>query len=519
MIGILSSAAQAGEHALELLGKSEAGRVSAVRKMCSAQVELDNAREENLRLGRRLRDQERLLSIIECKEERIKELETLLGTRKAAAEPYGLSTPSSKKVARRNSSEENRARRGGAPHGHVGRGRKAFSPADADRVALLGDDIPPCGCGGEWDEGRLADHSVLNFIPSRIEKVVYRKRVRTCMKCGRNVEDPTPGAMPNCLYGNSMVANALVEHYVHGTTTGGVTRRMGIGRGAFLGIAHRSAGIFRPAFGKIMSELRSCPVLHADETGWTMDGAKAYAWLFANKDFRVFMFRRTRASSVPKEALGDGNPDLVLVTDRYSGYSPLNVTHQYCFVHLLREVKKAETEFPEDGEVVSFAREIKPLLSEAILLRRMNLEPGRYTAKAERIRLGIMELCFRPAEHPAVLNIQSIFTENDGRLFQWTRSPEIPADNNYAERELRPTVIARKISFGSQSEKGMDTREILMTVLHTVRCRGHDPAKFIEQALDMVSKDRNADVSSLLPGGSPPGRTNQDGLAQPAGKD
>ncbi len=48
---------------------------------------------------------------------------------------------------------------------------------------------------------------------ARLEKVIYRKRVRICLDCGRSAECPTPGAMPNCLYGNSTVANALVEHY------------------------------------------------------------------------------------------------------------------------------------------------------------------------------------------------------------------------------------------------------------------------------------------------------------------
>ncbi len=492
MMAILSSAARKGEESAKLFDAEQNRRVEAVKKLSEVKVELEYAREENKRLKMRIEEQERL-------KRRISELEMLLETRKAVADPYGLSTPSSKRVTKINSTEENQSRRGGGRPGHRGSGRKAFSPEEADRVVLIDDDIPPCGCGGEWDEGKITDHSVFNFIPSRMEKVIYRKRMHTCLKCGRNAESPTPGAMPNCLYSNSTVANALMEHYVHGTTAGGVTRRTGIGRGAFLGIAHRTAEMFRPAFENILAELRLCHILHADETGWTMDGAKAYAWLFANKDFRVFLFRRTRASSVPEEALGDENPELVLVTDRYSGYSPLNVTHQYCFVHLLRDVKKEEKDFPKDLEVLSFAHEIKPLLSDAIHLRKMDLGPEEHTARAGQIRVKIMELCLRPAEHPAIQNIQCIFRENHDRLFQWVRSPEIPADNNYAERELRPTVIARKISFGSQSERGMSTREVLMTILHTVRCRGHDPAVFLEKALDKLAQGRNTDVSSLIP--------------------
>jgi len=83
-------------------------------------------------------------------------------------------------------------------------------------------------------------------------------------------------------------------------------------------------------------------------------------------------------------------------------------------------------------------------------------------------------------------------------MFQWVKSPDIPVENNFAERALRPMVIARKVSFGSQSERGLKTREILMTILHTARCRGHDPAAFLERALDLIAENDLAAVIRLL---------------------
>jgi hypothetical protein len=78
------------------------------------------------------------------------------------------------------------------------------------------------------------------------------------------------------------------------------------------------------------------------------------------------------------------------------------------------------------------------------------------------------------------------------------KSPDIPAENNFAERGLRPSVIARKISFGSQSDQGMHTREVLMTFLHMARLRGHDPGVFLERALNLLCSDSQADVLPLL---------------------
>ena len=99
---------------------------------------------------------------------------------------------------------------------------------------------------------------------------------------------------------------------------------------------------------------------------------------------------------------------------------------------------------------------------------------------------------------PGVQGIQNIFRENEDKLFHWVENPEIPCENNFGERNLRPVVILRKISFGCQSERGMRTREILMTILHTAKCRGHDPVNFLEKALNILSRNPKADLRHLI---------------------
>jgi len=70
------------------------------------------------------------------------------------------------------------------------------------------------------------------------------------------------------------------------------------------------------------------------------------------------------------------------------------------------------------------------------------------------------------------------------RLFHRVEDPLIPAENNFAERELRPLVIARKISFGSQSDAGARTREIMMTILHTLEKRSPNVEAAFKAALN-----------------------------------
>jgi hypothetical protein len=84
------------------------------------------------------------------------------------------------------------------------------------------------------------------------------------------------------------------------------------------------------------------------------------------------------------------------------------------------------------------------------------------------------------------------------RFFQWVRHPEIEAENNLAERRLRPLVIARKVCFGSQSEKGLMTRETLMTIIDTLSLRCDDPVAKLSQVLDAIGRNKKTNVSELL---------------------
>jgi len=111
---------------------------------------------------------------------------------------------------------------------------------------------------------------------------------------------------------------------------------------------------------------------------------------------------------------------------------------------------------------------------------------------------GVKALVHSPAQHPGIQKIQNIFRDRATRLYHWAKNPAIPADNNRAERELRPLVIARKISFGSQSEQGALTRETLMSVLHTLRKRTKDVFGAFKRALDALAQDEKRDPYKLL---------------------
>jgi hypothetical protein len=432
-------------------------------------------------------------------QKRIKELEKKLNIRKGTEDPYGINTPSSKKVHKKNSTVENRAKRGGAKAGHKGHGHRDFESNEAD-IVKYNEHISgnPCCVSPQLRAVGTVNHAVYNFIPMRLEKVMNVNTKFHCESCGTDTTATSPDTMPGAMFTNMAGALSIAECYFHNATIGCVAERFGINKGTLIGMAHRYADALEPLYHQIIFEMRQSLFLHADETGWTMDGKKAYAWLFANELFQVFAFRETRGSIVPKEILGEEELAIILIVDRYCGYSPLLLFRQFCYAHLLRDVEKLKLEFPDDRQVSIFCDDLITQLTKAMKLKSRSLRKQKYISEARKIKKEIMNICHEEANDPGIQGIQNIFRENEDKLFHWVENPNIPCENNYGERNLRPVVILRKISFGCQSERGMRTREILMTILHTAKCRGHDPVNFLEKALNILCKDPKADLRHLI---------------------
>ena len=66
------------------------------------------------------------------------------------------------------------------------------------------------------------------------------------------------------------------------------------------------------------------------------------------------------------------------------------------------------------------------------------------------------------------------------------------------QRELRPTVIARKVSFGSQAEEGAKTREVLMSLIQTLKKREANPRQKFKEMLDKISQNPDMETTQLL---------------------
>jgi transposase len=440
------------------------------------QVRINELEEENARLRAKLRYQERT----------------------AAEGPFKSGTPSSKVPVKANSLAERQAKKGGGQAGHRGHGRSSVSAGQADREEILAAPEVCPACEVATESKGYHDRTVTDYEAGRLERGRYRVESRRCPRCGKLYTAKPAGVFPRSEYGNGLLTQVAVEHYVHGRTLGQLEQQLEIGYGGLMQAMHQLAKRLGSVPERLIGEYRQSPVKHADETGWRTDGQNGYAWGFFTETLSLFRFRQSRSSAVAREVFGEKKLPGVLVVDRYGAYNRLRCAIQYCYAHLLRLVQDTEKEFPDSPEVRTFVAGLAPLLALAMGLRGLKLSRRVYRQRAAEIKKQIQRVVHAPARHPAVQRIQDIFRQHANRMYHWAKDPSIPADNNRAERELRPLVIARKVSFGSQSDRGARTREVLMTVLHTLRKRTADVGVAFKTALDRLAADPTLDPYPVL---------------------
>ena len=176
--------------------------------------------------------------------------------------------------------------------------------------------------------------------------------------------------------------------------------------------------------------------------------------------------------------------DGVLVHDFWAAYDAIGaLDHQCCLAHLLRELEKVDL---TNGSAAwkAFAKKLRRLVRDGIRLRkRADFDPARYGQLIRRIDGRLMELAQGTYADADADRLAKRLTRHCDSLFTFLDRPEVPFDNNHAERMIRPAVIIRKNSQSNRSDKGATTQAILMSIYRTLKLRGQDPVQNIAVAL------------------------------------
>ena len=239
---------------------------------------------------------------------------------------------------------------------------------------------------------------------------------------------------------------------------------------------------------------------HLDETSWRQGGKRAWLWVAVTSWVTVFVVRMSRGGEVARELLGETFAG-ILVTDRYSAYNWYPVRwRQLCWAHLLRDFEAIRGRGGRSEEIgdalLAQAHQMFTWwhrVRDGTLSRssfRSYMSPVR--REVER-RLEAGSMCGVPKTDGTCRDI----LKRREALWTFVQVDGVEPTNNAAERSLRPGVLWRKGSFGTQSEKGSRFVESMMTVVTTLRQQKRSVLAYLIAACEAALRGEAA--LSLLP--------------------
>jgi transposase len=183
---------------------------------------------------------------------------------------------------------------------------------------------------------------------------------------------------------------------------------------------------------------------------------------------------------------------------RYGGSHKGPCAIQYGSSHRLREVQDRETECPETVEVTAFVRTVAPPLALALGRRAHPISDAECARLPGALNAQLLASMDAPSHHLGLRRLQELLRAHADRLYHGAEDRRVPAENHVAERDLRPPVIARNVSFGSPSDAGARSRGILRSVRHTLKKRGCDLVAHLTGVLDQLADALHQDPWPLL---------------------
>ena len=398
---------------------------------------------------------------------RIQDLERRLGSSKGEGVPGTKAQQASAKPTRL------RKRR---PQGFA---RTRATPTA--RVVYVVDHCPDCGTRlqGGWVKRRREVIDV-PVVPAEVVEHCFVQQ--QCPGCGRRCLPVD--ALRGVVVGRQRLGVGLVSLITTLREEGRLPLRtiqwylrtvhqLSLSVGAIVAAGQRVARAGRPTVTEIRDRIRASPVVQADETGWRESGRNGYVWTFSTPTERYFV-RGRRNKEVVDEVLGDTFSG-VIGCDFYAGYHHYPGRKQRCWAHLLRDIHDLTRLYPADAALQTWATEVHRVFRRA---RRYGHPEARVRLRAQqRYEQALVALCTPVYDDPVAVHgklcrrIQRFLPE----LFVFVAEPEVPADNNGAERSLRHLVTSRKISGGTRSPLGSTTKMALATLFGTWRLRGLDP--------------------------------------------
>ena len=359
------------------------------------------------------------------------------------------------------------------------------------------------GCGEalgkeSCEEPRV--HQVTDLAEIRSQVTEHRMHGVGCKRCGKVTRARKPAEVSNRLLGPRVtglvsmlsgqyrMSKRSVETFVN--TVLDIPISLGLVIACERIVSDKLGPVYEEAKASICTE----KLIHADETGWHErhlgKDTRPYLWTAGHAQLSVFAIQEGRSQEQASALLGKpGELKAFLVTDRYSGYHhyPLE-ERQFCWAHLKRDFT-AISEREEGGSALMG----KKLLEQTDLLfhhyraydRDHTIDFAEFQRRTRPVQASVLHWLRMGAKSSCgkTKGTSKQLLKQHKALWTFVRIPFVPPTNNQAERDLRPAVLWRKTSHGTQSEQGSRFVERILTAVSTLRKQKRDVWNFLHDLM------------------------------------
>ena len=411
-------------------------------------------------------------------------------------------------VVKHTGAEKKRSgRKRGGQAGHPGAQRKLVAVEDLKAEY----DVKPstCRCYGESLSGEdlySYRHQVTEIPPAKIEVTEYRLHTLTCPACGTATRANLPAGVPQGGFGprfQAMVSILSGRYHLSKRETVGILDDFytaNLGLGSVPKLEKRTSAALAQVVEDARVYVRTQPAAHQDETGWKEGLKKAWLWVLATQHVTVFLIDLHRSAKVALKMLGIDFKD-VLNSDRWCAYNWLdNSQRQLCWSHLRRDFQ-AFVERSGDSQTLGEA--LLTLNNQMFTwwhsLQKNSLSRIQFQDQMQPVRTQVGELLRQgtTCTHSATAGTCRDILKREAALWTFVDVEGVDPTNNFAEQKIRPGVLWRNSSFGTQSDAGSRFVERIMTVVSTLKQQDRNLLDYLTEACDAANHGRPA--PTLLP--------------------
>jgi len=244
-------------------------------------------------------------------------------------------------------------------------------------------------------------------------------------------------------------------------------------------ISKRTAHALTPEYLKQIQLLRASRVVNGDETEIKINGKKYWLWTFVGEQQTIYVIRKHRTDSVPKEILGNDYTG-IMSNDGHTAYRKIGSAQQRCWAHIIRESKELKDEHK------LYACHHNNLMKIFAKVKQIRAHPPPLE---KRIQLK------QQLEQETIQITDSLDGHKEYHTFAVKLRNAIPAlftciihlfvepTNNIAERALRELIVIRKIIGGLRRETGAKIMETITSMLATWKQQGKNPYIALKKAI------------------------------------